>query len=405
MNESFKNTDRKILLLGCAMAFLLALLPLSHTQGIRFGLLLLGLCCISWRQMGSMRWAWPLVIWLGFACTTLIWSASPDLSKRALWLDGLLPIIAFVLVYQASQSKPAWLELGFIAGMLLLSAIIVYGKTRGVPLTVNDKFDAGPGYWYPGAGTASTVLVYLLPLGFYLSDQPRKKSKFIGISFIAIATVAATFTGNRFFWIAALASLFCYILLASSYSFKRMLCILLVVCAVGSIGVRLANTQRGAVNLERGLSYTAVRDARPQIWAFWLDRVKNRPWLGKGLGTLTPVTGEIITPENRLFIKLAHAHNYWLNVVLQSGLAGLILVITAYISVMREFLRHFSSARREVAAGLAVLVAMLAKNFTDDFMHGATVMLFWSCLGYWLAQAKHKSLNDQQTPVTPASAQ
>src|SRR5690606_814242 len=80
-----------------------------------------------------------------------------------------------------------------------------------------------------------------------------------------------------------------------------------------------------------------------------------------------------------------HAHNLFLNTVLQTGLIGLALLLGLLGALTWRFLRQRHLHPVAAWAGVALVAAMLLKNTTDDFMRDAVAMYFWALAGWLLA--------------------
>jgi O-antigen ligase len=85
---------------------------------------------------------------------------------------------------------------------------------------------------------------------------------------------------------------------------------------------------------------------------------------------------------------LTHAHNLFLDVVLQVGVVGLAVFCWLLAALAREAWRARDLGQWRAGAALAALVvALVAKNLTDDFMDHAVVIAFWGYAGLLLGRA------------------
>jgi O-antigen ligase/polysaccharide polymerase Wzy-like membrane protein len=134
------------------------------------------------------------------------------------------------------------------------------------------------------------------------------------------------------------------------------------------------------------------RDTRPKIWAFYISQVHTHPWLGVGFGKPLPsiAYGKLVPATLFKFdanVK-THAHNLFLNTLLQTGVIGLVLQLALFTSVAWRFIASRATRPIVCRAGLALLLGMLAKNMTDDFMWQSTALMFWACCGWLLGQCE-----------------
>jgi O-antigen ligase len=122
--------------------------------------------------------------------------------------------------------------------------------------------------------------------------------------------------------------------------------------------------------------------------------VHTHPWCAIGFGKPLPALayGSLIpTALVRLDGNvLTHAHNIFLNTLLQVGIVGLVLELMVFGYLGYQFFR----VRREhpwiYRAGIALLLGMLTKNLTDDFMWQSTMLMFWALAGWLLAQCDRR---------------
>jgi O-antigen ligase len=157
-----------------------------------------------------------------------------------------------------------------------------------------------------------------------------------------------------------------------------------------------------------GIDVATSHDARPKIWAFYASQVHTHPWLGIGFGKPLPALAYGHLVPAALF-KLdenvkTHAHNLFLNTLLQTGVIGLALQLVVFASIGRRFYALRVTRPMLCRAGLALLFGMLAKNMTDDFMWQSTALMFWACCGWLLGQceaATARRANVSRNALTP----
>jgi hypothetical protein len=152
-----------------------------------------------------------------------------------------------------------------------------------------------------------------------------------------------------------------------------------------------------------GMQQAMTTDARPRIWEFYASQVSSHPWFGIGFGKPLPALayGALI-PED--LVKLdgnvrTHAHNLFLNTILQVGVIGLLLQLAVLACLAYQFYVARHAHPLLFRAGIALIVGMLAKNMTDDFMWQSTMLMFWSYCGWLLGQsAVRQNTSGSTTP-------
>jgi O-antigen ligase len=135
-----------------------------------------------------------------------------------------------------------------------------------------------------------------------------------------------------------------------------------------------------------------LADPRPAIWAAYLEIAGRQPWLGVGLGRSVPSRAYHLRDDDELrridSQAPTHAHNVLLDLVLQVGVAGLAIWAWLHFEILRLALRrarHGGDREKAwAAAAVALVLAMLVKNSTNDLIVFGNALLFWALLGTML---------------------
>ncbi|MFC0400931.1 O-antigen ligase family protein [Paraburkholderia rhizosphaerae] len=380
----------------------------------------------------------PLGLWAGWALLSAFWSVDPHVTLHA-WLDEiaypLLCYYAFWLlgreaVHQRRMQAASWLACGALAVVSVIDFHLL------------DPSAPKPGllHFYARVGHTSTVA--LMAISVFAAMAAIRATRTLGIVGIVFCVVIGAATLNRFFWAAlavvavillwprpgtrqerrrgyvVLATLLVAVACATVFSNRVRLMTFVPNSAAASANTMLAkgegqsatdSTARSAeANLATGSApstglFERLRhltrfdvmtstDARPKIWAFYIGQVHYHPWLGVGFGKPLPsiAYGKRIPAS---LLKLdenaeTHAHNLLLNTLLQTGVIGLALQLALFASIAWRFLAQPATRPFVCRAGLALLLGMLAKNMTDDFMWQSTALMFWACCGWLLGQCE-----------------
>ncbi len=115
--------------------------------------------------------------------------------------------------------------------------------------------------------------------------------------------------------------------------------------------------------------------ARREIWAAALRAVQDSPLLGLGIDQFSHVDpARYAIPQIR-FLTLAHPHNLGLDVWLQLGALGLIVVVTMLALTAR---RLWCARRNPVAlAALAMLIDVVVHGMLDQTLLGGDLFYLW----------------------------
>ena len=382
-----------------------------------------------------------LGVWSLWTLMSAIWSVNPSATLHA-WLDEVAyPLAAFYAFWLVGQSPAkqqrllqnvAWATCLILA---VMSVVYFHYLDPGAP-------KPGLMHFYARVGHSSTLALMVIPL--FATMAAKTETRLRGLTGALFCVVIGGATLNRFFWIAlalvavvllwprssrervrawtALGALLVVTLVAVGFSNKLRLMgpaassvaapvvqvasaapgILRVVARASDTpdtqltAVESAPAPRPATLIERlhvvsGMSRAMSSDARPRIWAFYGSQVAKHPWIGIGFGKPLPSLAYGSLVPDDLF-KLdgnvrTHAHNLFLNTLLQVGIVGLILQLAALGCLAYQFFAVRLIYPQLYRAGLALILGMLAKNLTDDFMWQSTMLMFWSYCGWLLGQS------------------
>ena len=330
--------------------------------------------------------AWPVSAWLAWGAMSSLWSLDWEASVKSTIYDMVMPIGAFYGTYLVSRTGAAFrlLLFGVVAGMSILAVLVLLAVFNGQFEFLLAHEPAGLLYLYPGPGATSTLGIFALPHVLLLCWSERRENLRLAIALLACIAIAGLGSQNRMFWPAAVITIAVFYLCQwsrlSLLQRKRL---------------RLAGYASvvAAVGIVAGLSEARTQgfEARLQGWAEWTAVAAEKPWIGYGLGkrVLGEVGPERLTEAMRRTDEAftGHAHNLLLNTTLQVGVVGLAWFLFLIGSLGKYgYARKEGRALPESAALLALLVAMLVKNASDDFMDHAVIVAFWAHAGMLLGR-------------------
>jgi O-antigen ligase len=396
------NEKLVVTLQGWATAAYLALLPSNawtFARSLAFGIAaaLAGLIIVAgWAGRGA-RVPYPghaivvtLALWSAWSVASLAWSIDFDYSaiqaKREIgW--SLLAIVAF---YVAPHSPGAWRLLVAVA----LAAFAVYAALAiGAAMTA-----AGwdPARWHSGVGPYATHVVLAAPLLLTLLAPPpvgfgsRARNIVIGIAMLGLLLVSARLTDNRVVWI-ALAVVFAAASALAAWRWHaslarapmRWLSPLFALMIV--LGVVFADVTRERAQQDfppqTSVAQTLAEDPRLVLWDRTAELVRQRPWVGFGVGRGI-VAEQLKVPLGNPM--LWHAHNIFVGQLLQTGAIGLALFIALLAAIAARFVRYLRQGDDALAivgiVGLAVMAGFVTKNMTDDFLFRSNAKEWWALL-------------------------
>jgi putative inorganic carbon (HCO3(-)) transporter len=190
---------------------------------------------------------------------------------------------------------------------------------------------------------------------------------------------------------------------------------MIIIClmAVISIGPERLRNIWDEPAQETAIGNLGTFDFRVEVWQWGLVAIQDFPFTGTGLGTFRQVVHRLYPIDVPVSYDIAHAHNIFVQMGLDTGLPGLI----AYLSILIiAFTGGWRSAKqssdlRPLAIGLlASLVAFHVYSLTDALALGSKPgLIFWIMIGL-LAAMERLSRQEQfasnpSNPVEDASVE
>ena len=377
-----------------ALAVLVPVLHIAHATGLRNTLgAVVTLWALSLLARSPERpvLAGPVIAWLFVGAASSLWSPDAETTIKSVLTDIVLPLGGFYGAYLASQQPQDHRSLAVVVlgsiGIVAAFTMIAFAADLTEQLPVERR--GGLLYYYPGPGVASTLAVYAAPFAFLLAGDPDRVQRYLGYGGLICILLAGLGATNRMFWLTFTVALATYHLWQlSSYTARQRYWI-----GVAIVGLAvLAGGMVQHLNAFRDPRDNAL-DIRLQGWREWSAIADDALLHGHGLGKkiIREVRGDRLSERLvRLDPNLqSHGHNLFLNVVLQTGLLGLGVLCVLFGSLLREAYKARDPTRLRISAALTTLViVMLAKNFTDDFMDQAVVIAFWIYAGMLLGRLR-----------------
>src|SRR5712692_8243173 len=125
------------------------------------------------------------------------------------------------------------------------------------------------------------------------------------------------------------------------------------------------------------LGRDATLTGRTNIWAMALDSIGEKPLLGYGYSAFWNVAPEADRISNILHWKVPHAHNGFIDLTLQLGLAGLALFLLVYVIAVREAMAFaYSDPGEEAMWPLAYLAFIVLYQVTESTIFVGNTILW-----------------------------
>jgi O-antigen ligase len=388
---------------------LLAILPLAHVTALRHvllgliaGLALLHFRLAPWKNIPGLV---PWLVWLGFAAASIGWSALPDASFQSFRSDQFYPFAIFLVSFLIVRFLGGRLAvaIGTAAGTLLCLATMFAAAMLGVDpdATAPDPGLMGWLAWKGGNVPDSSTYVAFIAVPLFLilvtsrHAWRRSVAAVLLLLFAAIGFLSESRTLVATLFVSFVGFLIALGILRGRLHWKSVLMVIAIGLTVSAACIEIISRARFP-SLPPGSRSAAVEmimaDPRPAIWAAYVELARKRPWLGIGLGRTVPSRAYRLHDDvdlRRIDSQAAsHAHNVILDLVLQVGAIGLGLWLWLHLEILRlAWQRAREGGDREkawAAAAVALVLAMLVKNSTNDLIVYGNAILFWALLGTML---------------------
>ncbi len=374
-------------------SLLLLVLPIAHTTALR--MLFLGLTAIAtawfwrWKNAATAPLLAPFAICFLVALASVPGAHDPGFSLNEIKKElgyGLIVFLAFYSLSRTRREVATWMMV-ILCNLLWLG---IYTLWQGLS-SGTLAFDG----WHGGELNYSVFVATTFPLLLAALLYPAVPAywKRVVLLLIPLALYTAYLTENRIFWVAMAAST---LISAMLYLRIRTAPLARSVIVAGTIAVLVvsafafANMAKQRISSQAGLaetlSTTAERDPRNKLWAYGVQRIQERPWMGTGFGRMAQEKQFAEHFNNEpLWV---HAHNMFLDYGIQMGVPGILAFAFLFACVIREFLKLYHCSDLNVAligiTGIAVVTAVVLKSTTDDQFVRHNALLFWALVGMGL---------------------
>ena len=379
------------------IAFFISAVLFSHTVALRLLLLLLSLGLVIAaiaKDRSSIRilppvWI-PFALWAAWAGLSLTWSLEPERSLKEFRNEIGYAALAFWVCYVGAQSRNAARVIlpVLAAATVLVCLVALYYYPQGL-----ERYSEG---WHGGPQNLSSALLTMMPCvlmaGWYGRRTGWTRLELLSVGFAALLLIGAYTTLNRTIWFGFAAQL---LVLGALLALREPRSIgprakmigaglAILVVATGALMTSRIQAEREATG-----AATFAKDPRLTLWPEVLEHIKARPLTGYGFGR--GLLRQSLRNESNQPL-LWHAHNLFLDTVLQAGIPGLLLLLLLLGATLREGWRMARAPDDlSVACGLAVIgivAGMVIRNMTDTLWVRQNALLYWGVLGVLFALAR-----------------
>lgn len=332
-------------------------------------------------------------IWLFVAYATLsvLWSTLPgDSAGHALLLAGTT--VSALYLACAFDSEELAVLLGCVLGVGALVSIVAALAAPSVAISISPGLVGWTGV-YPQKNTFGCAMAFGLVVWPVLASDGRRAVRQLAWVFSALSLGLVVLSHSVTAMVATAAVLASWLLHAAGRlpgagqrrAVRLATAVVFGLPALVLIGLWLARMAGGSTAahvLDRVLTAigrNATLTGRTKLWGLVLADAGQAPWLGWGFGGYW---GGLGSPAASVWSALGSqpwsAHNGYLDVALQLGLIGCLLLAAILLPIVGSAVREAMKGVRTVAAlPLAALAFILITDMAESFILEPTAM-------YWL---------------------
>jgi len=375
---------------GLLAARLLGADPATGTAaGIGFEFLLLAAVIFSAdapeRRSRLLNLSFPAARWvlvfLGFSCCSLLWSATASLGDSSVYWCAIASDVAITAVlFRARPVGPTADSLmqGYVWGALAV-ALVAWVLPAQSDLRLGDEELLGP-----------NQIGYVCAMGCLFAqglDRQGRQGPVISAIVLAVTllrslsktTIVAFLVGESF-------------LLLRDRSISRRKKILATVAAVAVIGAFSGLLFSYFDVYTSAGSQSETLTGRIGIWAYFLAEALQQPWIGHGFDS----AWKVIPPFGVDQFQAAHAHNELLQQFYAYGVVGLLLFTGIYGSLFLQFGRMAAGPRRTFH--FAFLLFVLIRGLADTERFDLSLPMWAVLMMGTLTEGAHVTAGEAREP-------
>ena len=320
---------------------------------------------IRWRSFVRSAWniKWILVPVL-IAIVSVVWSQYPSLTLRGSAV--LLATTAFGVYFGVRYTVPQQLRL--LAWNFSLAAAFSFCFVLFFPMHGIDH-SANSGDWqgaFIQKNNLAQAMVTAFFVFFFVRPRMSPSLRWLGIAAsLALLFLSGSATGI-IVCLTILVTLPLYKLVRARFTLVIPVSLGLGLLLAGSLLILKTNPAEVFQLVHRSPDLTG----RTELWNAVLVSISKRPWLGYGFSAFwESMRGESESVRDAVGWAAGYAHDGYLDLMVQLGVAGLVTFVAGYFILWRRALAFLSRTTGPAPLWLCTyLVFMLLYNITEGYI-------------------------------------
>ena len=312
----------------------------------------------------------PLLLAVGIALISVVWSTVPG--ETLAHNRALLSSTAFGMYLAARYTPKEQMRLMvWLFGLYVLLNLVTSLVFPSYGISIKDGMS-----WQGIAGhknglSAAMAVATMLFLDLAVYGYKYRRIFFIGAAIAFAVLVLSNGKGGLASFMALLPLLPCYKIVLQNYKLRTFFSVFALSIVAVIIIATLVNMEFIVVDLlGKDMEFTG----RIPLWNYLMQRGMERPWLGYGYGAFWT------NPTETLRIALnvpwmssiasgakAHAHNAYLDLFLQLGVIGVVLMTLSFLTMLFRTILLLGLTRQiEYFWMLQLLLFMAIENIANN---------------------------------------
>jgi len=296
-----------------------------------------------------------VVAYLAFAAMSLLWSYAPAISFRRLVLQAIV-VLSVILPSALATDRDRMLEriLSVIVMAVVLNFVVVLATPPG-PLGHEGIYDH--------KNTLGSMMMFAICLCLYGAATRRGTLRIVFLACVVMAFVALVESRSKTsLGLAVMMPALTFMAIAIARPVRMNVAAFVLFAAVFAIAAWFyisALTGYTFADMSMLLFGDTTFTGRTIIWEFVLDVISRSPLVGQGYAAFWGVgAGSIVDTEApALVARLQQAHNGFLDVFVETGLIGLIILLALIVATLLSAAK--SLERQPALCWLAITLVLI----------------------------------------------